>query len=72
MADDPTLATPPAATPPAMTEAAGEPAMTQPVPLQLTQARVPLDEAGEAFHRPGSLRSPADRGPAQAAVPHPE
>jgi regulator of protease activity HflC (stomatin/prohibitin superfamily) len=52
MADDPTLATPPAATPPAMTEAAGEPAMTQPVPLQLTQARVPLDEAGEAFTVP--------------------
>jgi regulator of protease activity HflC (stomatin/prohibitin superfamily) len=53
MASDPAIdsaATPPPA--PATAVAVEEPVVPPPVPLQLTQARVPLDEAGEAFTVP--------------------
>jgi regulator of protease activity HflC (stomatin/prohibitin superfamily) len=49
MADDPASEATSAGPAPATTAAPGEPAPVQPVTLQLTQARVPLDEAGEAF-----------------------
>lgn len=50
MAEDPANGTTPAGSAPATTAAPPpEPLPAQPVPLQLTQARVPLDEAGEAF-----------------------
>jgi regulator of protease activity HflC (stomatin/prohibitin superfamily) len=50
MADDPTLETAPAEPAPSTTAEPPEPA--PPTQLQLTQARVPLDEAGEAFTVP--------------------
>ncbi|HET9755800.1 MAG TPA: SPFH domain-containing protein [Candidatus Limnocylindrales bacterium] len=50
MAEDPANGTTPAGSAPATTAAPPPvPLPAQPVPLQLTQARVPLDEAGEAF-----------------------
>jgi regulator of protease activity HflC (stomatin/prohibitin superfamily) len=52
MADDPTLQSASTVPPPATAAAPGEPAEPQPVPVQLTQARVPLDEAGEALTVP--------------------
>jgi regulator of protease activity HflC (stomatin/prohibitin superfamily) len=52
MADDPTIETRSAGSPPAATATAGELDWPQSVPLQLTQARVPLDDAGEAFALP--------------------
>jgi regulator of protease activity HflC (stomatin/prohibitin superfamily) len=52
MASDPAIETASPAPTAAAAVAAGEPAQSQPVPLQLTQARVPLDEAGEAFTVP--------------------
>jgi regulator of protease activity HflC (stomatin/prohibitin superfamily) len=52
MADDPTMEPAPTGPPPTTTGVPGEPAAPQPVELQLTQARVPLDEAGEAFTVP--------------------
>jgi regulator of protease activity HflC (stomatin/prohibitin superfamily) len=53
MAEEPANGTTPAGSAPAATAAPPpEPLPAQPVPLQLTQARVPLDEAGEAFTVP--------------------
>ena len=50
MAEDPANGTMPAGSGPVTTDAPPpEPLPAQPVALQLTQARVPLDEAGEAF-----------------------
>jgi regulator of protease activity HflC (stomatin/prohibitin superfamily) len=52
MASDPAIETASPAPVPATVAPAGEPTPPPPVPLQLTQARVPLDEAGEAFTMP--------------------
>ena len=52
MADDPTMETAPSGPSPSTAAVPAELTAPQPAQLQLTQARVPLDEAGEAFTVP--------------------